>query len=143
MKLDRTTRDPSTVVIALLRNYSLNSLGVHILSVCITVSRLDIYRLYNAATTLCARCSQLSHSASGCSSTPSYDYCGADHPTYKYVYAAHLYSAGTRCTHPPVKFINCNNDNHASTDPAGSAKVRTREHARRLNMLMETEEAPL
>lgn len=115
-KPNGSLKTASSVVITILGNHSLRSLGMKHLSVCNLRCRLDLYQLFGTDT-FCGKCSQLGPTTSRCESAPTCGHCGANHLTRDHKCAADQCAGRARCTHMPFYCVNCSNTLHASTDP--------------------------
>ena len=126
----------STVVLAIAGKHTLQSPRYQYLFVCNSRCRLDSYLPFRPSSQ-CGNCCKFGHPTTMCrDQKPTCGVCGKEHPTRYHPCPASDCEGGGRCTHTPMRCVNCNNL-HTSTHPQYPTREKVRQQ--KLNLGIEAE----
>ena len=117
----------STAVLSFAGQHTLQSLGYQYLFVCNSRCRLDRYLPYGPSSQ-CGNCCKFGHPTTLCpEKTPTCGVCGKEHATRFHPCPAPDCHGGGRCTHTPMRCVNCENNLHTSISPQCPAREKARQ----------------
>lgn len=120
----RTMKAQSSMVLSFPGSHCAASLGLSSLMLFNRVCRLVEY-FPSGPTTQCRTCNILGHHQSRCPSTGHCAVCAGPHLTGNHKCTS--CNGGHKCTHPPIKCVNCLNSlGHKASDPACPARAKAR-----------------
>ena len=117
----------STMALSIAGRHTLQSLGYQYLYVCNSRCRLDRYLPYGPSSQ-CGNCCKFGHPTTLCQDkTPTCGVCGKEHATRFHPCPAPDCRGGGRCTHPPMRCVNCENSLHTSISPQCPSREKARQ----------------
>ena len=136
-KRQTSPKGMSTVVLSIAGCHTLQSLRYQYLYVCNSRCRLDRYLPYGPSSQ-CGNCCKFGYPTTLCQDkTPTCGVCGKEHTTGFHPGLAPDCRGGGRCTHPPIRFVNCENSLHTSISPQYPSREKARQ--RHLSTVAQTE----
>ena len=116
----------STIVVSMLGTIPPSQLGTKHIYIANRICKIEPYISFNE-TTQCRTCMRYGHPTARCKEQPTCGVCAEQHPTQDHPCSVLKCPKGGKCTHPPVKCINCDQP-HKATDPncPTRAKLRNR-----------------
>jgi len=115
----------STIVMTLTGNIKKGQIGRQHLIVCNRQCELDDYIAYGRSTQ-CRKCQAYGHPAALCRNNPCCAVCADSHETKEHPCALPICKKGPACTHPPIRYANCDAP-HKASDPNCPEDIKIRE----------------
>ena len=125
----------STMVITIVGQYTIDTIGTKTLSICNRICRLATFYALGA-NVLCGKCCKYGHETAACKEDSfTCGVCGEDHQTSKHDCDKVNCKGGGRCIHGPYKCVNCNSATHTSIDPNCPERAKRTPSYRRQDLL--------
>ncbi|KAH0610171.1 uncharacterized protein H6S33_011698 [Morchella sextelata] len=118
----RMEKTHSSMVIALPAQITMETLGIKFLSLFNRSCHIEAF-LPTFPDTQCAKCLEYVHRHEKCKNSGKYGHCAGDHSTS--FHPCNEYQGGYKCTHTPIRCLNCKGI-HKASDPACPERVKRR-----------------
>jgi len=130
----------STIVMTLTGKVKKADVGRQHLIVCNRQCQLDDYIAYGRSTQ-CRNCQAYGHPAALCQNNSRCAVCADLHETKEHPCALPICKKGPTCTHPPIRWANCDAP-HKASDPNCPARIKLRDISKTNTNTANTGDAP-
>ena len=136
-KRQTSKKGMSSVVLTIAGQHTMQSLGYQYLYICSNRCCLAKFLPFGPASQ-CGNCCRFGHPTAMCrDEKPTCGVGGKEHLTRRHTCSATDCKQGGRCTHAPMRCVNCTHNLHTSIDAQCPTRTKVRQHGQDTEAIME------